>query len=134
MKNLNIPKSVGTAVVAGLLVSMAIANPNQSEYEEYAAQKLTEYLQQKACPQAPKVFGNSLKDECKSFVDSHPAEIKQIISQTTERYNFIVFSIYKTDLSISKVVPFLPANILPSYHFETLGVFQKFYLYQSEQQ
>ncbi|MGA9380712.1 MAG: DUF4359 domain-containing protein [Phormidium sp.] len=132
--NWNIPQSLGTAIVTGLLVSLAISNPSDSEYEEYATGQLTQYLQQNVCPQAPKIWGKSLKQECKRLVNSNQSEIKGLISQGTERYNFILFSIYKTELSITQVSPFFPSDLLPSYHFGTLGVGHKFYIYQAEQQ
>jgi hypothetical protein len=134
MKSWNLPLSLGTAIVTGLLVSLAISNPSQSEYEEYATKQLTEYLQKNVCPQAPKIWGQSLKRECKRLVNSNQSEIKQIISQGTERYNFVVFSIYQTELSITQVSPFLPSGLLPSYHFGTLAVGHQFYIYQAEQQ
>lgn len=134
MKTWKIPQSLGVAILTGLLVSLAISNPSQSEYEEYAKKQLTEYLQQNVCPQAPKILGKSLKRECKRLVNSNQSEIKEFIAQGTERYNFILFSIYKTELSITKVSPFLPSDLLPSYHFGTLGVGHKFYIYQAEQQ
>ncbi|MFB2833239.1 DUF4359 domain-containing protein [Floridanema evergladense] len=133
MKSWNFPQSLGTAIVTGLLVSLAISNPSQAEYEKYATQELTEYLQQNVCPQAPKIWGKSLKRECKRLVNSNRSEIKDFISQSTERYNFILFSIYKTELSITKVSPFLPSDFLPSYHFGTLAVGHKFYIYQAEE-
>jgi hypothetical protein len=133
MKSWNIAQSLGTAILTGLLVSLAVSNPSQSEYEEFATVQLTAYLQQNVCPQAPKIWGKSLKRECKRLVDSNQSELKELISQTTERYNFILFSIYKTELSITKISPFLLSDLLPSYHFGTLGVWQKFYLYQAEQ-
>jgi len=134
MKSWNLPQSLGTAIVTGLLLSLAISNPSQSEYEEYAKEQLTAYLQQNVCPQAPKLWGKSFTRECKRLVNSNQSEIKELISQSTERYNFILFSIYKTELSITKVSPFLPSGLLPSYHFGTLGVGHKFYIYQAEQQ
>lgn len=134
MKTWNLTRSLGTAIVTGLLVSLAISNPSQSEYEVYATEQLTEYLQENVCPQAPKIWGKSLKRECKRLVNSNQSEIKDFISQGTERYNFILFSIYTTELSITQVSSFLPSSLLPSYHFGTLAVGHKFYIYQAEQQ
>ncbi|MFB2934619.1 DUF4359 domain-containing protein [Aerosakkonemataceae cyanobacterium BLCC-F154] len=134
MKSCKIPQSLGTAILTGLLVSLAISNPSESEYEEYAKEQLTDYLQKNVCPQAPKIWGKSLKRECKRLVNSNQSEIKDFISQSTERYNFILFSIYKTELSITKVSPFFPSDLLPSYHFGTLAVGHRFYIYQAEQQ
>lgn len=133
MKSWNLAQSLGTAMITGILLSLAISNPSQSEYEEYATDQLTEYLQNNVCPQAPRLWGKSLKRECKRLVDSNQSEIQDLISQSTERYNFVLFSIYKTELSITKVSPFFPSNLLPSYHFGTLGIGHKFYIYQTEQ-
>jgi len=132
MKSWNLAKSLGTAIVTGLLVSVALTNPSESEYQEYATKRLTDYLEQEACPQAPKVWGKSLKQECQKLIDSNQSEIRKIIANSTEHHNFILFSIYKTDLSISKIAPFLPATLLPSYQFGTLALGKQFYTYQSE--
>lgn len=40
---------VGVFGLAALVVVMTQTNPNQVEYEEYAAQRLTEYLNTNVC-------------------------------------------------------------------------------------
>ncbi len=105
--------------------AMALTNPSQDTYEAYAVEQLTTFLKEEACMEVPSVFGNVLQRQCKTFVDTGRPQIQQIIAQTTERQNFIFFSIYRTNLAIGPV--------LPVYHFETLGVFQNFYVYQAEQ-
>ncbi len=105
---------------------MALTNPNQATYEEYATEQLTTYLKDEACTQAPKVFSNFLQRQCKSLLDTGRPQIQLIISKATQRQNFILFSIYRTNLDIG---PYLPA-----YHFETVGAFQNFYVYQATEQ
>lgn len=124
MKVLQVIAAVGGVALAGLGGAMALTNPSQEAYEEYAIEQLTTYLKDEACPQAPKVFGDLLQRQCKTLVDSGRPQIQQIITKTTQRQNFILFSIYRTDLEIGPV--------LPVYHFETVGVLQKFYVYQAE--
>jgi hypothetical protein len=126
MKVLKIVAAIGGAALAGLGVAMALTNPSQESYEAYALEKLTAYLKDEACLQAPSVFGNVLQRQCKTLVDTGRPQIQQLISQTTQRKNFLFFSIYQTNLGIG--------TFLPSYHFETLGVFQNFYIYQAQQQ
>jgi hypothetical protein len=126
MKVLKIVAAIGGAAMAVLGVAMALTNPSQDTYEAYAVEQLTTYLKEEACMQVPSVFGNVLQRQCKTFVDTGRPKIQQIIAQTTQRQNFIFFSIYRTNLAIGPV--------LPVYHFETLGVFQNFYIYQAEQQ
>jgi Domain of unknown function (DUF4359) len=122
MKYLPIVKFVGIVALAGLGAAMAIANPSQPQYEEYAIAHLTDYLKQNVCNQAPKNFGKVLRRQCKTLVDAKRPQLQQFVADNTDHYNLIFFSIYRTELSIS---PFLP-----SYQFQTLAVFQKFYTYQ----
>lgn len=126
MKSLKIITYIGVAAIAGLGVVMAITNPSQASYEKFAVQQLTEYLKKDVCQKAPKVFGNLLQRNCSVLVDSSRPQMQQIIAQTTQKQNFLFFSIYRTDLSIN---PFIP-----TYHFETVGLFQNFYIYTAEEQ
>ena|SRR4028118_536477 len=126
MKVLQIIAAITGVSLVGVGTAMALTNPAQDSYEEYAVEKLTFYLKDEACPQVPKIFGDVLERQCKTLVDTGRPEIQKIISRTTQRQNFIFFSIYRTNLAIGPV--------LPVYHFETVGVFQKFYIYQAEKQ
>jgi len=125
MKILKSVTSIAAIALGGLGVVMAVTNPSKPEYEEYAVQQLTEYVKQEVCNDAPKIFGILLqRSNCNGLIDSsHPA-IKKIIAVNTERKNFILFSIYTTDLSVS--------SSIPSYHFETVAGLQNFYIYTAE--
>lgn len=125
MKHVKTITFISVAVVGGLGAVMAIANPSQSAYEEYAARRLTAYVKEEVCNKAPKVFGDFLRRNCTSLVgSSHPA-VQRVIATNTQRQNFIFFSIYRTDFSVSPVIP--------SYHFETIGAMQNFYTYTAEE-
>lgn len=126
MKISSIFTYVGATAIAGLGVAMAVTNPSQPAYEEYAAQRLTEYLKKDVCTQVPKAFERLVQRKCSALVDSNHSQIQQIIAETTQRQNFIFFSVYRTDLSLNRFVP--------AYHFETIGVFQKFYTVAAEKQ
>ncbi len=126
MKSLQVVGCLTGVALVGVGVAMAIANPGQAAYNEYAAQQLTAYLEENACPQAPQVLGNLLQNQCVTLLRNNQAEIQQIIDSRTERQNFGILSIYKTNLSVSQ--------LLPSYHFETVGVLQNFYIYKAEEQ
>lgn len=126
MKVLKIIAAIGGAAMVVLGTAMALTNPSQDTYEAYAVEQLTKYLKEEACMEVPSVFGNVLQRQCKTLVDTGRPQIQQIIAKTTQRQNFIFFSIYRTNLAIGPV--------LPVYHFETLAVFQNFYVYQAEQQ
>lgn len=126
MKSLRIITYIGAAALAGLGVAMAVTNPSHAAYEEYAVQRLTEYLKNEVCTKVPKAFENFLQRNCTVLVDSNRPQMQQIITESTQRQNFIFFSIYRTDLSVNQFIP--------SYHFETVGVFQNFYTYAAERQ
>lgn len=126
MKHLNFIKSAGIALLAVVGGACAYANPSQPEYEDYAIASLTTYLKDNVCTQAPKDFGDVIQGYCTSLVDVGRPQLRKAIAQNTDRLNFIFFSIYRTELSIS---PYLPA-----YQFETVGFLQKFYTYQAQKQ
>jgi hypothetical protein len=116
---------LGGMILTGIGSIMAIGNPEPAAYAEYATEELTTYLKDNVCTQAPRTLGSVLKRHCYTLVDTGRPQLQSLITQKTERKNFIFFSIYRTNLSIS--------STLPSYHFETLGVMQQFYLYQADE-
>jgi len=134
MKGFHLVTAVGGVALVGVGVVMAITNPNQEIYEEYAVAQITEYVQENLCPKAPNVFGQSFQNQCLSIVEANQGEIQRVITKGTQRQNFILFSIYQTDLSAKTVIPFLPASVLPAYHFESVGAFNNFYTYRAKKQ
>ncbi|OLP20129.1 hypothetical protein BST81_01460 [Leptolyngbya sp. 'hensonii'] len=114
-----------TLVLAGLGVGVALTNPGSQAYEDFAVHQLTWYLKENVCSKAPEILGNSLRKECLSLVDVNKFQIKQLIARNTRRQNYIFFSIYTTELTITPV--------LPSYRFETFAGAMRFYLYSAEQ-
>jgi Domain of unknown function (DUF4359) len=110
-------------VVLGAGAALAVTNPRQEAFEEFALER----VRKDACKELPL----GLDQQCPRFVDDNQAELKKIITQNTERRDFLVFSYYETNLSVRSLVPqlsMLPG--LPSYHFETVGLFGKFYIYE----
>lgn len=116
--------SIAVIALAGLGAVMALTNPGQPEYEEYAVQRLSEYVKHEVCNQAPKIFGILLQRNCDQLIDSNRPAIQKIIATSTQRKNFIFFSIYSTDLSVS--------SSIPSYHFESVAVLENFYTYTAQ--
>ena len=120
---------VGMALV-GLGVAMAVTNPSQASYEEYATRQLAAYLRENTCADA----GELLKNGCNQLLNENQSEIKELISANTQRQNFGVVSLYKTDLSVGKLLPSFLDNLVPSYHFETVGVFSSFHIVEAKKQ
>ncbi|MBN3881015.1 MULTISPECIES: DUF4359 domain-containing protein [unclassified Nostoc] len=127
MKPLTIIAYTGAAVgLAALGVTMAKTNPGQVEYEEYAVQRLTKYLKTDVCKKTTNIIENLIRFNCDKLVDSANPQIQEIIARTTERQDFLIFSVYRTDLKIN--------SWIPSYKFETVGAFDQFYTYTAEEQ
>jgi len=126
MNALRVVTAIGGTVLTALGVTMALTNPGQDTYEKFAVEQLTIYLKTEGCTQVPVILGDSLQRQCKTLVDKNRPQIEQLVSKTTQRQNFIVFSIYRTNLEVG--------SFLPVYRFETLGVFQKLYIYKTGRQ
>ncbi len=116
---------VGGIGLLGSSLVMTLTNPRAGDYETYATEELTTYLKENVCTQVSQQLQGLLQSYCKSLVDTGKPHLHQIIAQQTTRRNFLLFSIYQTQLS-------LPSP-LPAYQFQTLGIFQQFYIYDAEQ-
>ena len=131
MKLLNLVTAIGGIGLIGLGALMALTNPSRDAYEQYAVERLATYLKEDVCTKAPDNLGilgqnpEFLQRQCKFLVDTGKPQIRQIIAKNTERQNLVLFSVYRTDLNISP--------LLPAYHFETVGVLQQFYIYQAQE-
>lgn len=104
---------------------MVVTNPGQATYEDYAVEQLSKYLKEEVCPQAPEALGSFLRRQCTILVDTGRPQIKQVVAQSTKRENFLLFSIYRTDLDVG--------TLIPAYSFETVGICQQFYLYKADE-
>jgi Domain of unknown function (DUF4359) len=126
MKPLTLIACTGAAAgLAALGVTMAKTNPSQVEYEEYAVQRLSKYLKTDVCKKTTNIIENLIRFNCDQLIDSANPQIQEIIARTTKRQNYIIFSIYRTNLKIS--------SWIPSYKFETVGAFDQFYTYTAEE-
>ena len=123
-KPLQIALIGGGLALMGVAAVLAMTNPGQTAYEDFATQAAIDYLGQEVCVKAPLAFG--LQDQCQSALTSNQQQIRQMIAKGTQRQNFGLFSLYTTDLAIT--------SFLPSYHFETVAVFQRFFIYKAIEQ
>ena len=119
--------SLGICGIAltGFGILLFLTNPGQKDYERYASHALNRYLKENACTQLPPEINALLKSHCHSLVDTFRPQLAQIIDRQTTRQNFVLFSVYQTDLSIP--------SALPDYQVKTIGVFKHFYIYESEE-
>lgn len=111
--------------VCGILI---FSNPTPQEYEEFAVEEISNYLDTKGCSKLT-TQQPSLQNPCqgmlKLFLDVSKIQLKQLISSQTQQQNFLLFSLYRTNLE-------LPAP-LPSYQVETIAILKRFYIYSADQ-
>jgi len=126
MKVLTMVALSGAAALVGLTVVMATTNPSRAEYEDYATQRLTNILKQDICQKTTNFLENVIKSQCEGLVDQFNPQMRDILANSTQKQNFLIFSIYTTDLRLSSLVPI--------YKFETVGALNNFYTYKAQQQ
>ncbi|AKG21092.1 DUF4359 domain-containing protein [Calothrix sp. 336/3] len=137
MKLINLLAGVGVIGLVVLGGVMAKTNPPQEEYESYATGKLTEYVKTNVCKKTTGFLEKVINFQCDKVLDSGKTEIRNVIAGSTKRQDYIIFSIYTTNLNVNSLVPgvrldaFLPTE--PVYQFESIGVFGNFYTYKAEQ-
>ncbi|MGK7939765.1 MAG: DUF4359 domain-containing protein [Crocosphaera sp.] len=124
MNALKLIQVIGGVSAIGLGTGMVLTNPGQHDYESYATHTLTTYLKQEVCSQNSGGLGSFLSSHCKTLVDTGKPHLQKVISNKTIRQNYLLFSIYETEL-------LLPSPV-PNYEFETIGAFRQFYTYQAD--
>lgn len=112
--------------VLGLAGVMAVTNPDETAFGDFAL----EQVKTQGCKEVPQL----IRQQCPQFVQENQAQVKKLIAQNTERQNYGLFSLYRTNLSTRSIVPDLPAFLdLPAFQLETVGMMGKFYIYQAEE-
>lgn len=112
---------VSSITIIALGTAMTVTNPRREAYQNYAAQKMSVYLKNEVCTD----LSNFLQGQCNQLVNRGQDPMKKMIAQSTQRHNYILFSIYETELSL--------ITGLPSYQFKTLGIFQNFWIYETQE-
>jgi hypothetical protein len=116
---------IGGTILIGLLGIMSLTNPGQKGYQQYANETLNIYLKEKVCLDASLQLGQWLQGQCHYLVDTASPHLAQTIARQTTRTNFILFSIYQSDLPLP--------DPLADYHLETIGLLGNFYTYQADE-
>ncbi|KAB8335617.1 DUF4359 domain-containing protein [Scytonema tolypothrichoides VB-61278] len=126
MRPITIITCLGVVGVAVLGMAMANTNPSQGKYEEYAVQRLSEYLKSNVCKKSQNPLENLIQMNCDKLLEAANPRMREIISISTEKQDFLIFSVYRTDLKLNDWVP--------SYKFETVGALENFYTYNAQKQ
>ena len=107
--------TLGSGIVLISTIVLMCTNPSEQEYEEFATEQLVIYAKENLCSANSSYLEEAVKSQvCKSMVDTGRVKIPNIIKETTSKRNYLLFSVYETDLLL--------------YEFQTLGFFHSFYI------
>ena len=126
MKISTIITFLGVTALTAFGVAMAKTNPGETEYQAYATQRLTEYAKANVCKKTPSFIEKLINSNCENVLESANPQMRDLIASSTQRHDFIIFSLYRTEFKLN--------SWLPSYKFETVGALDNFYTYKAEQQ
>jgi Domain of unknown function (DUF4359) len=112
------------SIVAGCGLGgiMALTNPSRSAYEIYAVERIGD-LAKDQCDRAPAGLGVLLQQPCRAAIEAYKPQLRPLLAATTNRQNWILFSIYRSDISIPVVN--LNARV------ESIGIFDRFFTYKT---
>lgn len=102
--------SIGAVVVAGV---MAFSNPSKERYVEYATEQFSETGKNSLCSGEMPI---AAQQSCKFVLSQGKGVVKSLVENSTKQQNFVLFSLYVTDL--------------PNQKMTTLGAFGNFYMFK----
>lgn len=114
---------IGSLSVLTMGTLLAFTNPHRSAYQTYAARQASLYLQENACTKAPQLFGNLLQQQCNYLAKTSQPYLKPVVNLSTRRHNYVLFSIYETQFTLT------PG--FPAYSAKTIGFLNLFWTYES---
>lgn len=106
----------------GLGGIMALTNPDRSAYETYAVEQISN-LAKERCERATNELGIVVQGPCRAAIAAFKPRILPLLTATTSRKNFIIFSIYRSTISIPAVN--LNAEV------ESIGILNNFLTYKT---
>jgi hypothetical protein len=101
---------IGAAVVVG---AMAISNPSKERYVDYATEYFAESGKNSLCSSDMPL---AAQQSCKFVMSQGKGVIKPYIENSTKQQNFVLFSIYATDM--------------PNKKLNTIAAFGNFFMFK----
>ncbi len=87
---------IGATVVVGV---MAVSNPSKERYIEYATEQFSETGKTSICTGDLPI---AAQQSCKFVISQGKGAIKLLVGNSTKQQNFVVFSLYETDMPNKK--------------------------------
>ena len=99
-----------------------LTNPDRDAYETYAVDRVGS-LAKDQCDRAAAGLGALIQEPCRAAIEAYKPQIRPLLSATTKRQNLLMFSIYRSDISV------------PAVNFdgrvESIGIFNNFFTYKT---
>lgn len=123
------PALVGLALVAGLGGGLVLTNPDEREFERFAADQVTQAAQEALCRGGglPLLAGLVVSD-CPRLVASQHDLLGRLAVAASRRRQFGILSVYHTDLGGFSLLNWT----VPRYRAVTLAVAGRFLILHSE--
>ncbi len=110
------------AIVLGVGGLGLLTNPDRDAYETYAVDRVSS-LARDQCDRAAAGLGILIQGPCRAAIETYKPQIRPLLSVTTSRQNLLMFSIYRSDISVP-IVNF-------DGRFESIGIFNNFFTYKT---
>ncbi len=112
---LSVTMTIGGSLFLIFGVLLFFTNPSQKKYEEFAAEQLIKYAKENVCIAKSENIEEAIKSQvCNLMIDTGKSQVPNLIEKTTQKRNYLLFSIYETNLYI--------------YNFETIGILNQFFV------
>ncbi|MBL1211172.1 DUF4359 domain-containing protein [Geminocystis sp. GBBB08] len=112
---LSITLSIGGSLLLICSILLFFTNPSQKKYEEFATQQLIKYAKENVCQAKSGSIEEAIKSQvCNLMLETGKNQLPKLIEKTTKNRNYVLFSIYETNLYI--------------YNFETIGFLNQFFV------
>lgn len=110
--------------VIGVGLILSLSNPSRDTYSQHLAQKVNTDLKENICSEASDLLGGFVTTQCNNLVDRGGNQLAGMIKNSTNRNNFLLFSRYKTDISLMRETPI--------YETEAIGFLGQVWVYRTE--
>lgn len=124
------PVLVGLALAAGLGGGLVLTNPDEGEFERFAADQVTRAAEEALCRGgALPLLAGLVVSDCPRLVASQHSLLGRLAVAASRRRQYGIFSVYHTDLGGFSLLNWT----LPRYRAVTLAVAGRFLILHSEE-
>jgi hypothetical protein len=108
---------IGGIAVVGIGTVLALTNPSSTVYHRYAAKTVSLFVMRDLCQERvhqSEMLKSFTLESCQAIADQGETAILSFIQNNTDHQNFILFSLYTTEL--------------PMRSLRVLGIFNRFFI------